>query len=131
MQLSDLSRLADEQDQGRFFDLRDPIQGEPTGIKFKIAGPDSKIAKKARLETEREITKHAKRGGGEVPPQDRARIMDDFYFALTIGWDITEGGQPVPFSRENFQRVLDAGLWIRAQIDFFAGDRSPYFAAAE
>lgn len=126
MQLNDLSRLADEQDAGHSFELRDPVQGEPLGIRLTIAGPDSKIANKARAEVERSIAHHTRKGG-EVPPRERQRIMDDFLAAVTLGWDAKEDGQDVPFSRESFQRLLDAGQWVRGQVDLFAGDRSPYF----
>lgn len=129
MELSDLSRLADEQDAGHSFELRDPVHGEPTGIRLTIAGPDSKIAKKARAAMEQAIAK-ANRRGGEIPPQERARIVDDFLFAVTISWDVKEKGKPVAFARETFQRLVDAGVWVRGQIDLFAGDRSPYFKAA-
>ncbi|WAJ30961.1 hypothetical protein [Antarcticirhabdus aurantiaca] len=130
MELNDLSRLTDEQDRGHAFELRDPVHGEPTGIRLTIAGPDSKAAKKARGELERAVAKQGRRGG-ETPPQERTRVMDDFLFAVVIGWELKDGGKPVKFDRQNFQRLVDAGTWVRAQIDQFAGDRSPYFKAAD
>lgn len=130
MELSDLSRLTDEQEAGHAFELRDPVHGQPTGIKFTIAGPDSKIAKKALADMARSVTQLGRRNI-DPSPAERIRINDDYLFAVTLGWDVKEKGKAVPFNRDNFQRVVEAGIWIRAQIDGFAVDRSPYFKAAD
>lgn len=129
MDLNDLTKLAADQDAGHEFSLLDPVSGKPLDMKVRIAGPDSQIAKKAREAMEAEIAKLQSRRstGGIVSPEAREALMVDYLFAVTLGWHVKEGGQALPFSKENFTRLLNAGTWVRAQIDLFAGDRSPYF----
>lgn len=130
MDLSEISGLSAAQEKGYEFELLDPVHGTPTGLKLLIAGPDSDITRKARQDMERELTRLSGRTGG-LTPEGRERLMDGFLFSLTLGWDVQEKGKPVAFSKENFQRLLRAGTWVRAQIDTFANDRSPYFPAAK
>ena len=128
MDLSEIIKTAEAQDVGHTFELLDPVQNEPTGLKLTIAGPDSKVAKTARLAMEKEVNRLSSRRSG-ITAVDRDRLMEEFFAAVTLGWEVTEKGKAVPFSKENFLRLLRAGTWVRSQIDAFAGDRSPYFKA--
>lgn len=128
MDLSDVIKSAEAQDGGHAFELLDPVHGSPTGIKLTIAGPDSKIAKNAHAAMLKEGNRIANRKGGETAA-DRERVMEIFLCTVTLGWEVKEKGKPVPFSQENLLRLIRAGAWVRAQMDVFAGDRSPYFQA--
>lgn len=128
MDLSDLLNATKSQETGHEFDILDPVEGRPTGLKVTIAGPDSEIMRKARIDMEKEVGR-ATSSRGTLSPEARERLMTDFLFAVTLDWKIVEGGKPLPFNRENFDRLLSAGTWLRAQLDTFAGDRSPYYAA--
>ena len=55
MQLNDILSNAEDQDRGRWFDLADPVTGEPTGIRLRIAGPDSATQARARLKLADEL----------------------------------------------------------------------------
>jgi hypothetical protein len=126
MDLSEIVKSTSAQDAGHEFELLDPVRGEPTGIKLTVAGPDSEIARKARHEMEKEINRQSARRGG-LTPEGREQIMDEFFGTVVLGWNAKEAGKAVPFSKEAFLRLLKAGTWVRAQVDAFAGDRSPYF----
>lgn len=126
MDLSDITNSAGAQEKGHEFELLDPVRGDPTGIKLRLAGPDSQISRKARQTLEREVSRLSNRSGG-MSPEARERLMDDFFAAITLDWTVKEKGKSVPYSKDAFLRLLRAGLWVRAQIDGFAGDRSPYF----
>lgn len=126
MDLSEVIKSAEAQDAGHVFELLDPVSGDPTGLKLRIVGPDSKVAKDARLAVEKEVARLSARRGG-ITAEDRDRLMEDLYATLVIGWDVKEKGKAVPFSKEALLRLLRAGTWVRAQVDAFAGDRGPYF----
>tara|TARA_R110002020_G_scaffold5179_4_gene21930 strand:- start:12487 stop:12879 length:393 start_codon:yes stop_codon:yes gene_type:complete len=130
MELNDLSKIASDQEAGHEFELLDPVQSDPTGIKLTIAGPDSEIARNARFEMEREIARLSKRKDG-LTPEARDGLMNDYFCTVTLGWNVTEAGEPVPFSKPNLLRLIKAGAWVRGQIDLFAADRSPYFGRGE
>lgn len=130
MDLSDLLNATKSQEAGHEFDILDPVEGRPTGLKITVAGPDSEIMRKARADMEEEVNR-ATSSRGTLSPKARERLMTDFLFAVTLGWQVTEGGKSLPFNRENFDRLLSAGSWLRAQIDLFAGDRSPYYGHAK
>ena len=49
MQLNDVLNSAADQERGAWLDLLDPVTWQPTGIKLRIAGPDSATARRARL----------------------------------------------------------------------------------
>jgi hypothetical protein len=128
MDLSEIIKAADAQDKGHAFELLDPVHGEPTGVKLIVAGPDSQIAKSAREVMAKEAARLEARRGG-MTSADQTRLMEDYLSAVTIGWDAKEKGKAVPFSKDAFLTLLRAGTWVRAQVDGFAGDRSPYFKA--
>lgn len=50
MQPDDIRFNADDQDRGRWFDLRHPATGNTTGIRVRLAGPDSATQARARLQ---------------------------------------------------------------------------------
>lgn len=128
MDLTEITNAAGSQEKGHEFELLDPVRGGPTGIKLRIAGPDSEISRKARQAVEREYNRLSARTGG-MTPEAKERVMDTFFASIVLGWNVKEDGKALPFSRDNFLRLLRAGLWVRAQVDSFAGDRSPYFAS--
>lgn len=126
MDLSDLAKLSADQDAGHRFELIDPVHGEPTGIAFVIVGPDSKTNREARFDLDRELARLAAKKNGSTP-ETREEAVTDFLFAVTRSWEVTDGGNALPFTRENFGRLLSAATWVRGQVDIFAGDRKPYF----
>ncbi|KQZ50736.1 hypothetical protein ASD54_11045 [Rhizobium sp. Root149] len=127
MDLNDILKSAADQNAGHQFELLDPVGGNPTGLKFTIAGPDSERARNANAKLEAALTKLTSRSSGRVSTDDRTRLVIDFLFDVTVSWDVKQGGKKLELTREHFGRVLGAASWVRAQVDTFAADRSPYY----
>lgn len=123
MDLNDLSTIAAEQDEGRWFELKHPVTGDPTGIRLLVAGPDSTVQQNAMLRFQNALAQ-LKAGKG------RAALVDqhysEFLAEIVLDLDATEDGEPVPHSREVAVRVIRAGEWVRKQIEGFAGNRKIY-----
>jgi len=125
MQLNDIIADAQDQDRGRELELADPVTGKPTGIKLRIAGPDSATQNRARLALSDAMGEHAD-DRGNVPAAVRERLRLESLAACVLGWEIEEEGQPVPFTQGNVIRLLKAAAWVQAQVDSFAADRAAF-----
>ncbi|SFP62896.1 hypothetical protein [Tranquillimonas alkanivorans] len=125
MQLNDILADVQDQDRGRDFDLLDPVTGKPTGITFRVAGPDSATQHRARLKLADDMAEMAD-ADGRVTAVDREKLRIACLAACVLGWDIEEDGEPVPFSQKNVIRVLSSAQWVQAQVDAFASDRAAF-----
>lgn len=124
MQLDDILAHAEDQDRGSWFDLRDPVQGEPTGIRFRMAGPDSATQARARLRLIDDLAELADEEG-RVSAEARERARLNSLARCVLGWEIKEGGEDLPFTHANVLRVLRSAQWVHEQVDAFAGARRP------
>lgn len=125
MDLNDILADAQDQDRGREFELADPVTGKPTGIKLRIAGPDSATQARARLQLVDDLAEMAD-ADGRVSAVNREKARMNCLARCLLGWDVTEDGEPVPFSHANVLRLLRAAVWVQAQIDSFASDRAAF-----
>jgi hypothetical protein len=128
VQLNEIIADAQDQDRGREFELHDPVTGEPTGIKLRIAGPDSATQNRAKLTLADALADHADEVG-RVSAATRERLRIECLAACVLGWEIEEDGKPIPFSQGNVVRFLRAATWVQAQVDAFADDRSAFRGA--
>lgn len=125
MQLNDILADAQDQDRGREFELLDPVTGEATGIKLRVAGPDSATQHRAQLALADDLAELADLDGRvSAAPREAARLNS--LARCVLGWDVSENGEPVPFSQENVLRLLRASRWVREQVDGFASDRAAF-----
>ena len=118
-----LANVAD-QDRGREFELLDPVDGKPTGIKLRIVGPDSETAHKARLALADELAEMADHNG-RVSAENREKARLNCLARHVVDWEVEEDGKPVPFSHANVLRLLKVH-WIQEQVDAFAADRAAH-----
>jgi len=125
MQLNDILAFSEDQDRGRWFDLADPVTGEPTGIRLRIVGPDSATQARARLKLADELAELAD-AEGRVSAEAREKARLNNLARCVLGWEIAEDGAPVPFSQANVLRFLRAAQWVQLQVDGFASDRSAF-----
>ena len=125
MQLNEILADAQDQDRGREFELADPITGKLTGIKLRIAGPDSATQARARLQLADDRAE-AMDELGRVPAEAAEKARLNALARCVLGWEIAEDGQPVPFTHANVLRLLRAATWVQAQIDAFAADRAAF-----
>ena len=125
MQMSDIASFSTDQDQGRWFELHDPVEGTPTGIKLRIAGPDSATQRRAELAMVDELAEMAD-AQGRVSAEHRQAARLGCLARCVLGWELFEDGEPVPFTHDNVLRLLRAGRWVEQQVDGFAGDRAAF-----
>lgn len=125
MQMNDIYAMTADQDRGKWFDLLDPVTGKPSSIRLKIAGPDSEVQNRSRLRLADELAASAD-GDGRVTAENRERARINALARCVLAWEITEDGEPVPFSHANVVRLLRAANWVQAQVDAFADDRAAF-----
>ena len=118
-----LTNVAD-QDRGREFELVEPVDGAPTGIKLWIVGPDSETAHRARLALSDELAEVADING-RVTAEQRERARLNCLARHVLRWDVIEAGKAVPFSTANLLRLLRVH-WVHEQVDGFAADRAAH-----
>lgn len=125
MQLDDIRSNAADQERGVWFDLADPVTGEVTGIRVKLAGPDSETQNKARLALADELAELAD-ADGRVTAEARERARVNSLAKCVLAWEISEDDQPVPFTHGNVVRLLRAAHWVQVQVDSYASDRAAH-----
>lgn len=125
MQLNDILADAQDQDRGREFELTDPVTGELTGMKLRIAGPDSATQNRARLVLSDMLMESAD-DRGQVSAEMREKLRIGCLAACVLGWEIKENDEHVPFSQSNVIRLLTAAIWVQAQVDDWASDRAAF-----
>lgn len=127
MTLDDILANVADQDRGREFELADPIDGTPTGIKLWIVGPDSETAHRARLALADELAEMAD-ANGRVTAEQREKARLNCLARHVLRWDVKEEGKPVPFNTANLLRLLKVH-WVQEQVDAFAADRAAHRGA--
>ncbi|EPX85376.1 hypothetical protein [Salipiger mucosus] len=125
MQLDDIRAFSADQERGAWFDLLDPVTGGQTGIRMKLAGPDSEIQNRARLRLADDLSEVAD-AEGRVTAEARERARIESLARCVLAWEISEDGEPVPFTQANVVRLLKAAAWVQAQVDGFASDRAAF-----
>lgn len=125
MQLDDILAFSADQERGAWFELADPVTGAPTGIRLKLAGPDSETQRKAQIALADELTEMAG-ADGQASAEARERARLNALARCVLDWEVTENLLALPFSHANVLRLLRAGTWVQAQVDAFAGDRSRF-----
>ncbi|MCO6390551.1 hypothetical protein GTW25_05860 [Aliihoeflea aestuarii] len=121
MTLEDILHNVRDQDRGKVFELVDPVEGKPTGIKLWIVGPDSETAHRARLALADELAEVAD-PEGRITAEQRERARLNCLAAHVQRWEVVEEGEPVPFTTKNVLRLLRVH-WVQEQVDGFAADR--------
>lgn len=125
MELNDIRAMTADQERGAWFELADPVTGQSTGIRLRIAGPDSETQNRARLKLADELAEIAD-FEGRVPAPQRESARQNSIAACVLDWECTEDGEAVPFSTANVLRLIKAATWVEAQIDAFASDRAAH-----
>ena len=125
MQLEDIRAFSEDQERGAWFDLLDPVTGKATGIRLKMAGPDSETQNRARLRLADDLADVAD-AEGRVSAEARERARIDSLARCVLAWECSEDGAPIPFTHGNVVRLLKAATWVQAQADAFASDRAAH-----
>lgn len=125
LDLRDLAAATADQDRGAWLEIVDP-DGIATGIRFRVAGPDSATQRRAQLQLADELAELADLAG-RVTADQRERVRLNALARCVLDWEVVEDGQAVPFSHRNVLRVLCIARWLEAQVDAFASDRRNFW----
>lgn len=110
------------------YEVKDPLTSSPTGIVFKLGGPEYGPRKRIVSDRTRRMAITASKTG-KVPipgPEEAEELETDLLVAATIGWSgLVSGGQPVPFSKEAAAKLYTdpRRRWLRQQIKDALDDR--------
>ncbi len=122
--LADYLANVEDQSRGRWFDILDPWTAQPTGMRWKLAGPDSEIQRRARLAMADRIVDES-RADGTIDAETREAITIAALARSVIDWEMTEGGKSLPCEHRHIVRALSID-WLRQQVDMFASSRSSF-----
>jgi hypothetical protein len=122
--LAHVDNLVESQDRGAELTIVHPVTGEKmTDIVLTIAGPDSKTARRARLQYSDELMSFRHR-----PPAEELERMEVEQLArLVIGWNVKRDGKSVDFNFTNVVRLLTSARFIREQVEAFSQKRDVYY----
>lgn len=129
MTLEDILANIADQDRGRPLDIADPWTGKPIGMRWWIAGPDSDTQRRARVALMDERADRAE-PDGSISGENLEKIRVNCLAKAVLRWEFENGLEPLEFSHKNVVRFLEAGAWLQAQVDSFAGDRSRFRSAS-
>jgi hypothetical protein len=100
--------------------LLNPKTQEPTSSTITLASKDHPARKQIDMTRTRKL-RSAFNATGKMPVSDPVDDQEDeteYLVASTLGWNITQGGQPLPFSQEAARRLYTDATkqWLRAQV---------------
>lgn len=125
MAAPDLAALYDlvaGQDRGMPLTVRHPVTSEPLGT-MTIAGPDSDVQRRARLQMQDEL--YAFKGRPPAAEYDRMDI--DRLARCVVGWRMKRDGKDVPFTHSAVVKVLTGMQFVREQVEQFSQSRAAWF----
>jgi hypothetical protein len=125
-QVTDLAQLNTEvlSDEGAWLTLEHPITGAPLSARIKLAGIDSKVyQKQIRKNQDKRLKRFRFKTSSDELENERLALLT----AITLTWeDIAEGKQVLECIPANVRHIYTKYLWIREQVDEFAGDRANF-----
>lgn len=122
--LSHLDDLVETQDRGADLTIVHPVTGEPMPeIVLTIAGPDSDVARRARIKFDDETLAFR----GRPPADELDRMYVERLARCVVGCKMTRGGKDVPFSFTEVVKLLTTFQFIREQAEAFSQSRTAYF----
>lgn len=118
MELNDLFPVA----QDLAINLPD---GEPTGIKFKLVGQDSKQFRDLARQFQQKFLGDAKPTADDLEQMNVALTA-----ACIVGWTgLTDSGEPVPYAKDKALELMAMPelAFIREQVERFTASRRNFF----
>ncbi|TPK42636.1 MULTISPECIES: hypothetical protein [unclassified Mesorhizobium] len=121
--LSTLDAMQERQNEGVEFPIMDAAR-QDTGIRIKVAGPDSDTQRKARDA----VMQRMINAGNDVRTlEDRQRDNIAILAAAVLDWTgIHRKGEPVECNRDEVVSLLTRYPVVRDQIDIYASTRALY-----
>lgn len=117
------NNFAEMAEAGYEFELKLPVTEEATGAFITVRGDESKTVKafgrKKLAEYQAKIAAAKKRGKevDDLGYEEAEDMAVEAAIVRIISWKgIEDGGEQVPFTKENADRILREHAWIRNQI---------------
>ncbi|PZU23787.1 MAG: hypothetical protein DI589_05830 [Shinella sp.] len=130
MTLDDIQSNLADQDRGRWLTVVDPWEGNPVGLRLRIAGPDSQTQHRARIAMMDELADAAD-AEGKVSYELREKARVNCLARAVLDFEIAEAfAANLKFSHKAVVKLFGVA-WIQAQADAFAGDRVFFRSEAE
>lgn len=126
MKLTDIDTVKGS-DEGAVIDLRHPATGEKLDMWIKVAGPDSKLAKRRQAEIRRKM-RGQKAGKIDLDMWEAEAL--ETRVAVTLDWGGIEFDKPLECTPENVRMVYSDFPWVADQVDEFQADRGNFIAKA-
>lgn len=100
--------------------LTDPRTEAPTSSTITLASPEHESRKRIDLARTRRLrAEYAQKGKlSSTDPVDDVAEETDYLVAATLGWNLTQRGEPLPFSPEAARKLYTDPKkgWLRAQV---------------
>ena len=125
MDLNDIRNGAADHDRGKWFNLSDPVTGDPTGIRLKIAGPDSQAQRRAELDMADRLAEMAG-PDGRISAANRETARLETLASCVLAWELKEDGEALQFNSANVLRFLRMAKWVEQQVDYYAGNHAAF-----
>lgn len=110
-------------ERGSWIEIKD-FYGEPTGIKFKVIGIDSKKFKDQVNRLSRMNENSKVKSDNDKQEAETIRML----VSITMDWENVEDseGKTIPFTKEAVQEVYENSPIISEQIIKFTSDRTNF-----
>jgi hypothetical protein len=123
-------------EEGVWFPVRhlrsaQPVEIDGQVLELKLAGPDSDRYRKFRQEHSRRVTRlvQGSPSGSEPDPKEVERVLQETIGMIVLDWrgfrDL-DTKEPMPATRDNFDRLFREHYWIALQVDGNAGGRANF-----
>ncbi len=125
--LSAFGAAVKRQNEGIEVEIIGPDGETPTGLKIRIAGPDSARAQRAQEQLADDLI--AKQVDGKIKAADATKRGTAYLAKITLGWTpevITDGEEEFAYSEEAAARLFTKYRYLREQVDRAAGDRARF-----
>lgn len=102
-------------------ELKHPVTGVPTGVVFRLAGPEHAVRKQRLFALQRRFRAEFEKSGKVLnrDPEDDALEELELMTACTLGWEnVVAGGVTIPFSADACRALYadERRAWVRDQV---------------
>lgn len=129
MEITSKQDVTKREDEGATIHLRDEF-GEPwmedgRPVTVTVVGTYSSRYRKAEAASGRRFQKQMRAQGGDF---DMRAYNEDVAAQCVVGWtEFTDGGQPLPTTRENALKVFAGFPWVYPQINAAMENHAGFF----
>lgn len=126
LDLSGFDAAAKRHEEGIVVDIIGPDGETPSGLKIRVAGPDSQRARKAQEDLAASLI--AQENIGKPKASETTRRGIEFLARITLGWEpaVKIDGKEMVYSVENAEKLYGRYSFIRDQVDRAAGKRARF-----